>query len=424
MKLANQYLPPLADGEYEMKIAQSVEVEYPDPEQPQKTLIKQDQFQEKRPFLVLSRAFTVSQSDVFSVYPQENGAGDFSNELPFLVSSVKTLPWIYENEGAPWLALIVLQEGEATGEQDMTIGQLLQREDTSAFFPDTAILDACMEADTDPCHVLDLERSLFRSIIPTKAEMKLLCHAKYTDLSDTEEEVSRLDGYFSVILGNRFLPEGKVTMHLISLRGYPDRDSPVYDSCARVRLVSLYRWTVFCQSEERSAFQDVIRQTSCSAVRGGRNHVLSRRGVCALKHYTRAGDEIGSLYHSPLIPYAPKEIPQVREPCFSSDSLLIYDPEYGLFDVSYAIAWQLGQLQSLADSDLTGQLTQLRRTMKKTREVGMLRESTREILPDFADVCRQWVRLYDRRAEREAEEARKTGGNALEKITDQEKTGR
>ncbi len=75
------------------------------------------------------------------------------------------------------------------------------------------------------------------------------------------------------------------------------------------------------------------------------NEVL-RKCYVPKKHYTRTGEMTYSLYRSPLIPYEGKEGHISSK--YTADGYLIYDPEKGVFDVSYAAAFQMGRLVALS----------------------------------------------------------------------------
>lgn len=74
-------------------------------------------------------------------------------------------------------------------------------------------------------------------------------------------------------------------------------------------------------------------------------------GYVAVKHHTRQGADTVSWYRGPLLPFANPSYVQV--PISSADALTRYDPQTGMFDVSLAAAWQLGQLLALADKSFS-----------------------------------------------------------------------
>lgn len=398
MKFADKYLPPLPDGEYTVHVTQLVETVSPDPADPQKSVRGKETFETKAEFDIISRAFTLLQDDVFSVYPAENAEGDFQGEVPFLVSGARTLPWMYGDGALPWVALVVIGEDDAgVSEKDITIRKLLSEKEKAYYFPADAMPARYVEKEDDDCHILDIPTDLFREIMPIKAETEYLCHSKYTHLADTEEKVSGMDGFFSVVIGNRFIPPGRSVVHLVSVLGYPDYDSSAYEGYNTVRLVSLYRWGVCCQPQAEADFRSVMEKLDSGIFQGSRENRLSRQGMCAKTHYTRAGDLTGSLYHSPLVPYRPGELPQVMEPCCSADSVLIYDKERGIFDTTYAAAWQLGRMCALSGEGVAQTVADCRsQVLMDFRRKGAERVAAR-VEPDYGGICMKLVEMWGER---------------------------
>jgi hypothetical protein len=90
-------------------------------------------------------------------------------------------------------------------------------------------------------------------------------------------------------------------------------------------------------------------------------------GFYPLPHQLRQGGKTVSWYHGPLSTGSPwKSFP---EPAQSSDSLLRYYSENGMFDVSYAAAWELGRLLALQNVPFSNELYQWKRhTIKAKRK--------------------------------------------------------
>jgi hypothetical protein len=74
-----------------------------------------------------------------------------------------------------------------------------------------------------------------------------------------------------------------------------------------------------------------------------------KRGCVALPHALRQGNETISWYHGPLTPGRNKA-KDIELPIRSADELLLYNKEDGMFDVSYATAWELGRLLTLQNT--------------------------------------------------------------------------
>jgi len=73
------------------------------------------------------------------------------------------------------------------------------------------------------------------------------------------------------------------------------------------------------------------------------------KGYVPLNHRLRDGASTISWYRGPLVPDRvgdQRELPLLGQ---SADELTRYDPETGMYDVSYTAAWELGRLLTLRD---------------------------------------------------------------------------
>ncbi|MBK7936642.1 MAG: LamG domain-containing protein [Lewinellaceae bacterium] len=92
--------------------------------------------------------------------------------------------------------------------------------------------------------------------------------------------------------------------------------------------------------------------------------VLTERlgeGMLALPHHSRKGKKSVSWYRGPLS--ARTADPGFTLPAVAADELLLLDKKSGMFDVSYAAAWQLGRLMALEDRNFSLLLFNLKRRM-------------------------------------------------------------
>ncbi|HEX2094725.1 MAG TPA: hypothetical protein VHG28_20140, partial [Longimicrobiaceae bacterium] len=71
-------------------------------------------------------------------------------------------------------------------------------------------------------------------------------------------------------------------------------------------------------------------------------------GYTAMDHALVDGDATVSWYRGPLLPLGTPRF--VDPPYVAASPLLRYDPTTGMFDVSYAAAWELGRLLALRDN--------------------------------------------------------------------------
>ena len=75
-----------------------------------------------------------------------------------------------------------------------------------------------------------------------------------------------------------------------------------------------------------------------------------------------------SWYRGPLVPLNYDKPKQIQEPVSCADELLRYDPDTGLFDVTYAVAWQLGRLLALQNHSFALALNRVRRALRAEAE--------------------------------------------------------
>lgn len=71
------------------------------------------------------------------------------------------------------------------------------------------------------------------------------------------------------------------------------------------------------------------------------------RGCVPLPHAMRQGNKTVSWYHGPLTPEENATVFDMSLPAATADELVYYNPEHGMFDLSYAAAWELGRLLTL-----------------------------------------------------------------------------
>jgi len=343
MKFIRFIRPTLTAGEHTVSVTQSV------------TSPANESFNQSETFYVATRAYSIDPNDVFTISPSENEGGDFSKLLPFITIENRVFPWerkIADDIGGapvPWVALIVISSAESVSESDISISDFAANTPAGIFCPgkDKQVVT---EKDEDLCHVVDIPKELYRDIMPTHEDMVYLTHARRVNLANTDDSLIGKDGDFSVVMANRFVPTGeteplKSTVHLVSMLGVPEKPPAEYD---KIRLVSLHRWNVYSKKDDSQTFQELIdRLKNNTGIMGcdKKSDVLKRCYV-PKKHMTRSGEATYSLYRSPLIPYSAGKI--IEGSKYTADGHLIYDPENGVFDASYAAAFQLGRLISLS----------------------------------------------------------------------------
>jgi len=335
----------------------------------------------RRNFSVLGPRFSLAPGDIQSVFPPEGSLGDHRDVLPHVIFNRGTLPWERSggygtaDEDIPWLALLVFQDSEAPDPETITVSQLEQG--GSAAFPTYTPRGQNPGAppyweqeygqdSDDQLTVIDVPASLLESIVPLKAELPYLVHSRVT-LDDGGQPQG---DPFSIVIANRLPKSGSTnTVHLVSVEGrYPSSDFDLQGASgeSKVRLVSLKSWRFTNISPEMS-FEGMLSQVSVDSLRlpttnmSGEAAERLQMGFTALPHFMRQGNRTVSWYHGPCLPGAPVSPPSVNLPILAADELALFNSQYGMFDVSYAAAWELGRLLSLHDKTFSRALYQWKR---------------------------------------------------------------
>jgi hypothetical protein len=207
-------IPPLKDGDYQLVVSQTLSVAGSsiDPI--------------SRSFQIVGPRYTLPPNQALSVFPPANASGAFADRLPQIVLRRRTLP--YERTmspsdpvtpAVPWLALVVLADGE---------GQLVKNQPLDASLPEQDDKDAPVR------DVLRVSERVVQAVFPTKEDLPWLTHVREVDLSDTELALGDDDGWLAVVVSNRLPVPGPpdtadgpltarhYTAFLVSLEGHED----------------------------------------------------------------------------------------------------------------------------------------------------------------------------------------------------------
>ena len=160
-------------------------------------------------FTVRSPRFVLPPDQVLSTFPPANSEGSYGSRLPQVVIKRRTLPWERsvgdageEVTDPPWLALVLIAEGEAEFVANAPTGD--------CFTPGLALSNG----DAEPAEVpvgnhLRIRQSMVHRIFPTQQDVELLAHARAVDINDTELMMGDDDGYLSVVISNRLPMSGR-----------------------------------------------------------------------------------------------------------------------------------------------------------------------------------------------------------------------
>lgn len=375
-KLADYVRPAIEEGRYTITGRQDV------------TRPVSETFQVQKEICIVANTRTLAGSDVFSVYPPPEQQGDFAGTLPFLVLNNQVYPWIrrwrddIDGRPVPWLALIVVAANEGAVETDVENAKLTGLKERGVFFPlKEREVTSCR--DDDNIHILTMPKQTYQDVMPAAEDLQWLTHAKFVDLSSTEDSLSQQDGWFSTVIANRFAPslEGrslKSTVHLVPVDGYLNGNIP--EDCDRVRLISIYHWNIYSEKTQDQSFTALMEGI-------GRN-------ACAVKdqslkpHYLRTGEKTYSRYHSPLLPYHMERYDNLGgEERYTADGRLIYDAQNGILDISYSAAFNLGRMISLSRRTEAEKIAMWRRERAMEEHLRMLNQTIGVSLADLREIC-------------------------------------
>jgi hypothetical protein len=348
--------PGLKDDTYEVVVTQQIQTN----EAGAKKIEPMTFPPAKRRFAVAGERFSLKPEDVQAVFPPAESLGDHSNVLPHVILNRSTLPWERwadtSRDDVPWLALLLFAEDEKPQPQVITLGQLQDTSAAQARFPEFT-LEPGQHAD-EQVTVIDLKQSLLATLLPPVDDLALLAHVRRRkDVSGNVE-----GNELAVIIGNRLPPKGAAsTVHLVSLeKRYHDAafDYQGAQPDGLIRLVSLRGWRFTCLADHpnfKDLLVDLDRSPSTPRLPSDEPDAAKRylaAGCVPLPHLMRGGDTTVSWYRGPLAPGADTSAP-ASLPARAADALVRYDPAIGLFDISYAAAWELGRLLALQSKQLS-----------------------------------------------------------------------
>jgi hypothetical protein len=331
-------------------------------------------------FSVQGERFVLPPAEVHAVFPPDASMGDHAAVLPHVVLRRSTLPWERKadpnDKATPWLALLVFHDDEfRDGEVSEATTMSLSKATVGARFP--AYKPEPGQTADDQVTVIDVNRALLETMVPNAAELTTLTHVR-----------RRGDVEFAVVVSKRLpKPGGFSTAHLVSLEERFKGTSFDFgaDADAKIRLISLVSFRFGCIDEKRS-FTNLLRSLHGAEKSSLGSSTLRLRdddyprasdaakqqlalGSVPLRHSRRNGQQTVSWYHGPLAPAVNPLPSQTVSPVQVSDELLRHNSKTGMFDVSYAAAWEIGRLAALQDKKFSVALYHWKQDQTKLQQL-------------------------------------------------------
>lgn len=157
---------------------------------------------------VRSPRYVLPPDQVLSTFPPAGSEGAYGSRLPQVVIRRRTLPWerLVQSgvpRSTPWLALVLIAEGEAELKLNQPVADCVTPGRTLAG-----------KADVELGNCLLIRQSVVDRVFPTRLDVPLLAHAREVDIHDTELMMGDDDGFLAVVIGNRLPlpgvgPDGK-----------------------------------------------------------------------------------------------------------------------------------------------------------------------------------------------------------------------
>lgn len=355
--ISESCVPPLKSGEYVMSAYIDSDV------------LGRSQSAEKTIFIEGPR-FSLQPDDVFAVYPPKNEKGSFGTSFPHIIFNRKTLPWeralLEQNNDksnaspsfeTPWLSLLQLWEEEIIDIKSDTVKNAVSAKNKDIYFPELQIKK---EEEEEICSYIDIEVSLFKEVFPAYEDLVFLAHARRTN-PYYKADNNTGDEWCSVVIGSR-VPDSsnkgqKNKVYLVSLEGYGNyTENKKLDDYKYIRLIVLYSW-IYESVSEPYHFKEICNELSLGFLSmpsmddSEKLNSYIENGYVPFIHNIRNGEKTVSFYRGPLTPVNVKSSTDFL-PAGSADALYIYDPDVGMFDISYAYAWQIGRMLALSDKTI------------------------------------------------------------------------
>ncbi|GAB5448411.1 hypothetical protein [Gymnodinialimonas sp.] len=280
-----------------------------------------------------------------------------------------------------------------TGVATITLDDLLSPP-TGVYGPQGLTLGA-HEAGTATCQVFEITPEIFAKVIPIKADLPFLATCREVDVTAkatggtdaapslaTPAVATPGSRTFSVVCGNRFpanpdtVASGQASVvHLVSLEGFTDylNDPSGFtfpSGTSQVRMVSLASWSFTSLKEAGQSFSSLMTglipddgeadalwlrkpQATAPAATGDAQEAQTYvsdaldAGYIARTFATRQGEQTFSWYRGPFVPSLPEPVAQ-DAPFLNASQAAVYDQTTGLFDMSYAVAFETGRLKALS----------------------------------------------------------------------------
>jgi len=355
--------PPLESGIYTIEVEQTIKTTT-------SNKIPEQTFKKQLTFYVSGHRFAPLTPDaIYAVFPPAGNLGEYSNALPHIILKRGTLPWERTikatNPDLPWLALLLFRDSEKPEPQTIKLKDL---KPTSSNIKFPTFKYEPGQQDEDELTVIDVPKHILEQILPTEKDITLLAYVNQI----TNDKRDSLSEPLATILGSRLPKKGEMsTVHLVALEErYNNNDEKFnYQGAGNndlIRLVSLTSWSFTCVDSKYNfdaLLEEIDHDPDTLRLPSQGNDAAKKYidlGYVPLHHDLRQGSQTVSWYHSPLSTGQSQD--NLAASVAMADELMRYDPNTGMFDVSYSMAWQLGRMLTLQNQPLAVEIFNWKRS--------------------------------------------------------------
>ncbi|MEM8980754.1 MAG: hypothetical protein AAGD04_14805 [Pseudomonadota bacterium] len=354
-------------------------------------------------FKVAGPQLVFPPNEIVATFPANLARGKFHSVLPHVTLERATLPWervpsSKANASAPWLLLLVLSDDEVTNHVKRKVVQVGKNR---AWLKGKGI----DHQDADPealAHVATLSSTLVAQHFPEFKDLKWLAHVRQLESAHGGHKQP-----MTATLVSPNLPEPGVRNHafVVSIEG---RYGAGAKPSGALTVPVLHEWSFFCQEDPTHSLNALLMaamgptgappaltvppQDDTPAALGER----LKQGYVPVEHHMRRGDLSAAWYRGPLSPgKAPKPTKTQKDhlPATHSDGLLSLDEDFGMINVSYASAWELGRLLMLEHTDLATELYHWKRSHAQASHMAK-RKGNADPLPEMPEHLAEWIQHH------------------------------
>lgn len=416
-QIVDYFLPNLTAGKYTVEVVQKVI----DTKNSKTTL---QEVKKRLDFAIDAARFTLNSDDIYSVYPPANTTGDYQNHFPHVVFNRRTLPWERTIDGkpenskntrTPWMALLLLDEEEMKlcKIESSNVQEILYQENPSDPISRPEISGKESEKDglkvmdweeaEQKCFTIDITNEQFQAYIPKTTELPFLAHSKIVTITHKDPngigDTQGDQGYFSTLLGNRFIKKGMAyTSLVVSLEGHKKYIENPALLKTKVRMVVLAHWKF--NSDGETSFRTLVNQLQVQSFAAQTPTDALKEyvkfGYIPMRHSMRNGAKNISWYRGPFVPHETYLQSDKLIQFSNADTALYYDTQTGMMDVSIASAWELGRIVALQNQEFAKAMiewinnpftddTPAKSEINKNKVINWLKDNAEELTKESED---------------------------------------